>query len=89
MGFSESEFYRLLPSAIGDFRLERSAEVSRITHPERDNELVITATQLPDRQIAMMRIPRMSVAFEFRGFSQIERDQFMAYFDSRFQRGGG
>ena len=44
---------------------------------------------LPPRQIALMRIPRLQVAFRFEGLSDDDRTRFMRRLDLLTQRGGG
>jgi hypothetical protein len=43
---------------------------------------------LPDRQIALMRIPRLAVSFRFEGVDAAHRARFMRT-DLHTQRGGG
>jgi hypothetical protein len=45
--------------------------------------------ELPDRQIALMRIPRLAVSFRFDGVDVDCRVRFMRHFDLHTQRGGG
>ncbi len=89
MGFSEAEFYRLLPAAIGKYRMEREGKVSRISHPTKQQELIVKVLSLGERRLGMIRIPRVEVTFQFIGFHPDERSRFMTYFDYRYQRGGG
>lgn len=51
--------------------------------------LVIAWSPLPDRVIALMRLPRLSVRFRFEGVDDQTRLQFMKHFDLVMQRGGG
>ncbi|EWS53827.1 MULTISPECIES: hypothetical protein [unclassified Methylibium] len=44
---------------------------------------------LPDRQIALMRLPRLAVQFSFTDVDEADRQRFMRYFDLFMQRGGG
>ncbi len=41
------------------------------------------------RQIALMRIPRLLVSFQFEGLTDAQRYTFMRRFDLYMQRGGG
>jgi len=41
------------------------------------------------RQIALMRIPRLLVRFQFEGLTDEQRYSFMRRFDLYMQRGGG
>lgn len=89
MGYSVEEFFRILPSAVGDH--EYMAEGGRIVVRPRqqDRELVLKINALPDRKIGMIRIPRIEVDFCFQNFSRQERREFLVAFDRSFQRGGG
>lgn len=44
---------------------------------------------LPPRAIALVRLPRLAVAFEFVEVPEVERLQFLRLFDLHLQRGGG
>ena len=44
---------------------------------------------MPDRVIALMRLPRLFVQFRFEGVDDQTRLQFMKHFDLVMQRGGG
>ena len=44
---------------------------------------------LPPRQIALARLPRMQLDFEFEQIDAGARSAFMRYFDLFLQRGGG
>jgi hypothetical protein len=45
--------------------------------------------ELPARQIALMRVPRLQVSFRFDAVDEAKRQAFMRYFDLYTQRGGG
>ncbi len=89
MGYSEKDFYRTLPSAIGEYRYARTGQLVTITHPDRNHVLLLNVAPLPDRVLGSIRIVRVEVSFTFRNFSIAERNLFMAGFELRFQRGGG
>jgi hypothetical protein len=44
---------------------------------------------LPPRAIALMRMPRLHVAYRFSGLSAEGQARFLRYFDLFMQRGGG
>ncbi len=89
MGYSEKDFYRTLPSAIGEYGYTKEGQLVTVTHPDKDHVLLLNVAPLPDRVLGFIRIERVEASFSFRDFSTVERDQFMAGFDLRFQRGGG
>lgn len=89
MGYSVTEFLRILPRAAHDYCLSIVGFEVSITQPEAHQELKLTITPLPDRQLAMMRLPHVQVHFEFMGFDEAQREQFMNNFDKSYHRGGG
>jgi hypothetical protein len=89
MGCTEAEWLRWLPLASG-------SHVALVDAADRHASVEIGAgscalswSVLPDRQIALMRIPRLAVSFRFSGVDADQRAQFMRYFDLHTQRGGG
>ncbi|MFT3957168.1 MAG: hypothetical protein QM722_23140 [Piscinibacter sp.] len=64
--------------------LPRSAEVAIGA-----GRLELAWRELPPRRIALMRMPRLAIAFHFEGVGETERQRFMRYFDLYTQRGGG
>jgi len=87
MGFSQKEFFRILPSALNDrdYQLNDST-VSLST----DHGLVtIDVGEQQLRKIASFALPYIEVKFNFVDFEQSNVDEFMRYFELRYQRGGG
>jgi hypothetical protein len=89
MGYNEKEFFRVLPSAIGDYQYTVTRNVVHIGHPDNDQALELRITPLPDRRLGLMRIQHIDVQFLFSNMTEQQRDQFMHRFDRRYQRGGG
>ena len=89
MGYNEKEFFRVLPSAVGDYRHTVTGDTVRISHPDNDQVLELRVTPLPDRLLGLIRIQNIDVQFSFSNMNLDERNQFMFHFDRRFQRGGG
>lgn len=87
MGLTHSEFFRTLPSAVG----ERTYSVvgNRVTVELNKGQLVLTLAPETVRRIASIRIPMTPVSFSFENVPQDEKQGFLSYFDKRFQRGGG
>lgn len=87
MGLTHADFFRLLPSAMGDhaYRIEGNTVYGDIH--QGTVEIVMGEQQV--RRIALMAIPFARVSFHFRGVSAAQQSEFKAYFDLRFQRGGG
>jgi hypothetical protein len=87
MGCTEAELLRWLPGAVNGHALAllpRSAEVAI-----DDGRLELAWRELPPRQIALMRMPRLAIAFHFEGVGEARRQAFMRFFDLYTQRGGG
>jgi hypothetical protein len=84
---TEAEWLSRLPGACAGHALtlgERRAGVML-----DQGRLTLNWTVLPARQIALLRMERMSVRFDFDGVDEPERQRFMRYFDLYMQRGGG
>ena len=89
MGYSEQAFFRVLPSALGDYQYRKQGRQVLIDHPEHPHRIRLEVTPLPDRRLGGFRIERIDVQFELLDMSAEERRAFMRRFDRRFQRGGG
>jgi len=87
MGVTHSDFFRLLPRAMGEHSYEVVGTVVRGQVHAGTVEITIGEQQV--RRIALMAIPFAEVKFTFRGVSAVEQEAFQSYFDLRFQRGGG
>jgi len=87
MGLTHADFFRYIPSAMGqhEYRVEGNKVIGQIG--SGTVEIVIGPEQ--ERRIALMRIPFADVSFHFRGVTSEQQQAFKAYFDLRFQRGGG
>ena len=87
MGLTHGDFFRLLPSAMGEhpFRVEGNTVYGEV----HDGTVEINLGEQQVRRIALMEIPYATVSFHFRGVSQVQQEAFKEYFDLRFQRGGG
>ncbi len=87
MACTEAEWLAWLPRAVGDHACEVSADAARVT-------LAVGMLQLQwqvqaPRVIALLRLPRLLLRFEFSGVGEMERHAFMKRFDLYTQRGGG
>ncbi len=89
MGCSEQDFYRILPSAIAGYTFSLDGNRVTICDAEKNQQLRLTVNRLPDREIGMIRIPRIEVEFAFHNFTVAERQRFLTRFDHSYQRGGG
>ena len=87
MGCTEAELLRWLPGAVGAHGVQVLGPSATV--PISAGSLTLRWLALPDRQIALMRMPRLAVSFCFEGVAPAERHSFMRYFDLYTQRGGG
>ncbi len=89
MGYSEKEFFRVLPSALGNYHYRRQGNQVLVDHPDHAHKISLRIAPLPDRRLGAFRIERIGVQFELLNMDAEERACFMRRFDRRFQRGGG
>jgi hypothetical protein len=87
MGTSETEWLSALPRALGDHTFELGAGQVRVHIGE--GHLQLQWRILPPRVIALLRLQRLAVTFEFVGVQEDARQRFMKHFDLTMQRGGG
>lgn len=87
MALTHADFFRVLPSAMGEhpYRVEGMTVYAEI----HNGTVQIAVGDQQERRIALVRIPHATIRFHFRGVTQAEQAAFKAYFDLRFQRGGG
>ena len=52
-------------------------------------ELVVDIGAQQYRKIASISLPYLKISFSFDGVSQQRVDEFLKFFDLRYQRGGG
>jgi hypothetical protein len=87
MGCTQAEWLMWLPAAIGDHPWQREGDSALIQIAPGTLFLEWSAGEA--RVIALMRLPRLHVAFRFHGLDAQQRFAFMKRFDLYMQRGGG
>lgn len=87
MGCSEAEWLGWMPRAIDAHPWQRQG--STITVQIGAGRLTLHWQPLPERRIALLRMQRLLVRFEFHGLDAEQRRAFMKPFDLSIQRGGG
>ena len=87
MGCTEAEWLGWLPAAIGAHPHQLTGSAVQVTLP--GGTLAIGWQAGPPRVIALLRMPRLLVAFRFQGLDAAARYTFMKRFDLYMQRGGG
>lgn len=84
---TEAEWLARLPGACAPHPLTLGECRARVALG--DGALTLSWAVLPARQIALLRMARMAVRFDFDGVGDAERQHFMRHFDLYMQRGGG
>ena len=87
MACTEAEWLAWLPRAVGAYPYEVNTASAQVTLG--DGRLQLAWSAQPERVIALVRLPRLSVRFAFSGVGEAERHAFMQRFDLYTQRGGG
>jgi hypothetical protein len=87
-GITEADWLACLPGAVGPHRLELQPP-GRATVHIGGGHLTLHWQVLPERRIALLRMPRLQVAYRFEALADDERQRFMRFFDLYLQRGGG
>ena len=87
-GFTERDWLRCLPGAVRDCTIDLS-EPGQARVQIGSGQLLLRWQVMAPRQIAMMRMPRLVVHYQFDGVDDDDRARFMRYFDLYTMRGGG
>ena len=87
MGCTQAEWLMWLPAAIGAHPWQREGDSVLIQIAPGTLALEWRAGE--PRVIALIRLPRLHVAFRFQGLDAEQRFAFMKRFDLYMQRGGG
>ena len=87
MGCTEAEWLRALPAAMGDVPWRQDG--SQVSAALGAGRLNIAWRPGEPRVIALMRMPRLCVLFDFQDVDEVARQSFMKRFDLYMQRGGG
>jgi hypothetical protein len=87
-GCSEAEWLGWIPGATQGLPLQRPAPSSLMVTVGA-GQLRLRWEVLEPRVIALMRLPRLQVDFEFVDVALDDRVEFLRVFDRHLQRGGG
>ena len=88
-GCTLAEWQRDLPRALGAHAVERPSGQGALVVLTGGGRLHLLWAELPPRQIALVRMPRLQVDFRFEGVDAAARQAFMQPFDLTLLRGGG
>ena len=86
-GCTLAEWLRWLPEAVHGHALAIEGDAAVVAIG--DGRLHVAWHALPPRVIALIRMPRMQIAYRFEGVDDEARRRFMKRFDLHIQRGGG
>lgn len=92
MGCTPREFTQWLRAALATHVWQCEATHAWVDIPQTvgtPGRLFLHWQVLPDRCIALMRIPRLEVRYAFEGVDDTDRNRFMQRLDLFMQRGGG
>ncbi len=87
MGITHSDFFRLLPKAMGDHPY--TIDNNTVNADVDGGKLTISLGKQQERRIALMCIPFVIVSFDFNSVGDESVEAFVQHFDLHFQRGGG
>jgi hypothetical protein len=87
-GFTERDWLRCLPGAVGSWPLDLR-QPGRARVQIGAGTLTLHWQTLAPRQIGLARFPRMAMQYRFEAVAGVDRDEFMRYFDLYTMRGGG
>ena len=87
-GFTAADWQRCLPGAVRGCPLDLTTP-GQATVQIGNGSLLLHWQALAPRQIALMRMPRLAVRYQFDGLAGADRLAFMRYFDLFTLRGGG
>lgn len=88
MACTPQEWLAWLPAAIGEHTWQLDLHAAHITLSPTSS-LALRWEVLTPKRIALLRMPRLKVCFEFEGTDAAQRYRFMKRFDLYMQRGGG
>lgn len=87
MGYTHSEFFRLLPGAMGEYKYDVSG--TTVTCRIGSGKLTISVGPEGERRLVLVVIPRTEISFDFENVTDEVRQEFLTYFDLRFMKGLG
>lgn len=87
-GCTEREWLGWMPGATGGRECSAEGPAALRVRVE-PGHLLLRWQPLPERVIALVRLPRLQVSFAFEGVPLETRREFLRGFDRHLQRGGG
>ena len=87
MGYTHSDFFRLLPGAMGQH--EYAVSGTTVTCQIGSGRLTISLSPEGERRLVLVVIPRTEITFDFENVEEADQIEFLRYFDLRFMKGLG
>lgn len=87
MSISHSEFFRILPKAVGAHPFQLSDNVITISLAEGEIRIILSEER--ERKIAGLVLPVTDVVFQIKNVAEKTKNEFFKQFDRSYQRGGG
>ena len=89
MACTAQELLGWLPRALPEAQLEQAADGRGCTARWPEGSLTLQWQTLPERRIALLRMPQLQVDFAWDGLDAQQRYRRQRFFDLSTQRGGG
>ncbi|MFT5426339.1 MAG: hypothetical protein ACI9ZT_001280 [Gammaproteobacteria bacterium] len=91
MTISHSDFFRILPKAVGSHRYHKQENVITVSLNDKGIacEIVISLSKERVRKIASLTLPVTDVTFQAGNITEEQKIEFFKRFDRAYQRGGG
>ena len=87
MTITHSDFFRILPKALGSYPYKRQKNVINVSLDE--GEISIILSEQRNRQIASLSLPVTDVTFQLKNVAESTKNDFFEQFDRAYHRGGG
>jgi len=91
MTISHSDFFRILPKALGKFRYQQQNNIITVCLDDDgiEGEIVISLSKERIRKIASLTLPVTDVTFQLENITEKKEIEFFKNFDRAYHRGGG
>lgn len=87
MGYTHSDFFRLLPGAMGEY--DYAVSGTTVTCQIGSGRLTVSLGPEGERRLVLVVIPRTEITFDFENVADADQIEFLRYFDLRFMKGLG
>ena len=87
MTISHSEFFRILPKAVGTHRFQLADNVITVSLAEGEICIILSTERV--RKIGSFVLPVTDVTFQIKNVAENTKNEFFKQFDRSYQRGGG